>query len=83
MKNMNKKIFLVLIIILTSSFLISGCIEEKSIINNKPSVTITYPIDGMNIFNLINISGNAFDPDDNNSLVKVQVKIDESNWIRI
>ena len=79
---MIKKIFAAFtIILLVFIMLFSGCLENKNIVNHKPFVEITFPKDGMNISNYISVYGDASDPDGNNTLVNVQVKIDNDNWI--
>ena len=81
MMDMNAKIFIILIIIIITSILSSGCLEGKNFINNKPIIEITFPKNGMYISSLISIYGNASDPDGNETLVNVQIKIDDIAWV--
>ena len=67
-------------IILLNCGLFSGCLGQESNINNKPSVEITYPQNGMIVSQNIGINGDASDPDGNNTLLSVQVKIDDGDW---
>ena len=50
------------------------------LINRKPVVTITYPTDGTTIARLVMISGTASDPDEEDNISRVEVKIGENNW---
>jgi len=51
-----------------------------SLINKKPIVTITYPYDGTTISRLVMISGTASDPDKEDNISSVEVKIGENKW---
>ncbi|KYK20191.1 hypothetical protein AYK25_01245 [Thermoplasmatales archaeon SM1-50] len=46
----------------------------------KPIVTITYPLDGATVAQLVMISGTASDAKKTTEIISVQVKIGESNW---
>jgi len=48
--------------------------------NNKPTVKILYPLDGDIVESAIIISGTASDPDGNQELQKVEIKIDSDAW---
>jgi len=49
--------------------------------NNPPTVDITYPFDGDTVSGTITITGTASDPDGNQDLQKVEVKIDTGGWM--
>jgi hypothetical protein len=51
------------------------------ILNAKPAVTITYPSDGATVSTLVMISGTASDPDSNNNISSVEVRINDGEWI--
>jgi len=57
----------------------AGCIEETSLDNEIPVVKITYPSEGDTVSDLVMISGNSYDPDEDN-IVKVEVMIDDGEW---
>jgi hypothetical protein len=48
--------------------------------NGKPTVTITYPSDESTIAWLVLISGTASDPDTEDNISSVEVKIGENDW---
>ena len=48
--------------------------------NQPPIVEIYYPLEGDTISGTITISGNASDPDGNETLVRVEIRIDSGNW---
>ena len=50
------------------------------LINGKPTVTITYPSNGATIARLVMISGTAGDPDKEDNISSVEVKIGEGDW---
>ena len=77
---MNNKLIGILIIITINCGILSGCLGQENHINKKPSIEITHPQNGMIISNFVLISGNASDPDGNNTLVNVQIKIDNGTW---
>ncbi len=51
--------------------------------NGKPTVTITYPSNGAIVSKLVMISGTAENPDREEIINSVQVKIDGNNWVTI
>ena len=57
----------------------SGCLEQK-IINEKPVILIKYPSDGARVSGIFTISGTATDPDGNDSLLSIEVRIDNGEW---
>ncbi len=50
------------------------------LLNGKPTVTITYPSNGATIARLVMISGTASDPDKEDNISSVEVKIGEDDW---
>lgn len=77
---MDKKVIAILLIISVTLPLLSGCIGEKISGNEKPLVKIIYPTDGMTVSNIVMISGTAYDPDGNTTLVRVEVMINDGEW---
>ncbi|HEC82824.1 MAG TPA: hypothetical protein ENI53_02950, partial [Thermoplasmatales archaeon] len=49
--------------------------------NNPPSIEITEPAEGSVVAEEINIKGKAWDIDGNESIVKVEIRIDDGEWI--
>ena len=49
--------------------------------NHSPTVTITYPSDGATVNGTITIQGTASDEDGDETIQKVEVKIDNGNWV--
>jgi hypothetical protein len=49
--------------------------------NGKPTVTITYPVDGATVSKLVMISGTAENQDAGKDVESVQIKIDGNNWV--
>lgn len=85
----NKHLGLLIVIVLTCG-LFSGCVGQEKTITQIPSIQIpsiyipsieiTSPQNGMTLSNLVLIRGNASDPEGNRSVVNVQVKIDNGTW---
>ena len=50
------------------------------LLNGKPTVIITYPSNGATIARLVMISGTASDPDKEDNISSVEVKIGENDW---
>ena len=53
--------------------------EDKDNLNRKPIVEITYPCDGAVVSKIVTVSGTATDPDGDDDLLKVEVRID-NKW---
>jgi hypothetical protein len=51
--------------------------------NGKPTVAITYPVDGATVSKLVMISGTAESLEKNNNITSVQVKINGDNWVTV
>jgi hypothetical protein len=78
---MNKKLVTLLILIILISSIFSGCLDNNADdSNNKPGVTINYPIENQIVSNLVIISGAASDPDGNEQLIQVEVRINDERW---
>ena len=73
---MDKRVIALILVISVAVPLFSGCIGEVDS-NEKPLVSIDYPLDGMTVSNIVMISGEASDPDGDDELVYVEVKIDD------
>jgi hypothetical protein len=80
---MDKKLIAIFIAVSLFVTLFSGCLEEeKTSSNKKPFVKITYPSSNMKVSRLVMISGISYDKDNNDSLIHVEVKIDENEWMK-
>ena len=78
---MDKRIFALFIVVSLVVPLFSGCLEEdKTEPNEKPVVEISYPRNNMLVSNLVMISGTASDPDGDNDLVSIEVKVKNDDW---
>lgn len=73
-------VILVLIVILPVAYVYFSKEEVK--INEKPTVEITYPRYGATVSKIVTISGTASDPDGDNKLVNVEIRID-NNWMQL
>jgi hypothetical protein len=51
------------------------------LINGKPTVIITYPSDGATVAQLVMISGTASDPDKEDNVSSVELKIGDNDWV--
>jgi len=72
-------VFLVLLIALSLFFVFSA--EKKSYISNKrPYVTIETPNDGESVSDIVMISGTAYDPNGDDTLITVEVMINNGEW---
>ena len=76
---MDKRIIALILVISLAMPLFSGCLEEVNS-NEKPLVSIDYPLDGMTVSSLFMISGEASDPDGDDDLVYIEVKINDDEW---
>ncbi|UCD14167.1 MAG: caspase family protein [Thermoplasmatales archaeon] len=81
MSLMDKKLIAVIIVVILFVSILSGCLGQNNEGSNiKPNVTIDYPTNLMIVNSFVMISGTSTDPDGDDSLIKVEVKIDESEW---
>jgi len=78
---MDKKLIAVFIIVSLLGTLFSGCLGDNDTSNQKPDVTISYPLDKATVSSLVMISGTSSDPDGDNELRKVEVKISDNKWV--
>ncbi len=70
-------IILVLVVVLPLIFIYFQ--EDKTSINQKPVVEITYPYNGAVVSKIVTISGTATDPDGDDNIKRVEVTID-NRW---
>lgn len=78
---MKPAISVLLISILLLFPLFSGCLEEPSEINQPPVVSFTYPYENQIVSNIVKITGTATDPDGDDQIEKVEVRINTSEWV--
>ena len=76
---MDKKIVAILVVISLSLPLLAGCLGEDIVDNKIPLVKINYPRNMRTVSNIVMISGAASDPDGNDTLVRIEVMIDD-DW---
>ena len=68
-----------LILLLSGIFiLLSGCVFPGE--NTRPFVEIEYPTDDMVVFGITTIGGTATNPDGNESVMNVEIKINDGDW---
>ncbi len=79
-RNIIIAMLLVIIVIIGLSF--NYLREEKEKINIKPNIEIIYPEDGSTVSKIVTISGTASDPDGDDKLLEVEIKID-GKWILV
>ncbi len=60
--------------------LFSGCIHDDTEKNNPPIVEILYPTINEIVSSIVKIIGTASDPDGNNTIEYVEIKINSSDW---
>jgi len=78
---MKKKLVTLFMVIFLLVTVFSGCLEESKPSNKKPVVSITYPKDKSTISSLVMISGLSTDPDGDDQIEYVEVKINDYEWI--
>lgn len=78
---MHKKSASILIIVILLVPLFSGCLDEDKDSNNKPTIVISYPVNNQKVSSLVIISGTSTDPDGDDDLVQVEIKIDDDKWL--
>jgi len=79
---MNKKLLVVSVLILFLIPLFSGCLEETRSFNKKPVVQINFPKNRDAVSKLVTISGSAFDPDGNQTIKAVEIRINDT-WFSV
>lgn len=77
---MDKKAIAIFIVVLLIIPLYSGCLGESEESNKIPNLEINYPTDDMKVSNIVMISGTCTDPDGDENLVYVEVKINDDKW---
>ncbi|MEF8847542.1 MAG: Ig-like domain-containing protein [Candidatus Thermoplasmatota archaeon] len=77
---MDRKIISLIIIALIIIPLFSGCLEEKKEKNHPPEIEITFPLNGAIVSSLVMISGVASDPDEEDTIKRIEIKIDGNEW---
>jgi len=75
----NKAVAVSLVVALLVS-LFSGCIESEKSTNNQPSVRILYPKNNILVSSLVMISGTCHDPDGDDEILSVEVRINDGKW---
>ncbi len=68
--------------ILITTTVFSGCLQHN-IINRRPIVSIEYPRDGLTVSKLLMVYGKVSDPDGNNTILEIELKIDNGKWIEL
>ncbi|MCK4415722.1 MAG: hypothetical protein KAU84_01080, partial [Thermoplasmatales archaeon] len=78
---MDKKLIAAFIVVSLLVTLFSGCLgEDTEEPNDKPIIAISYPTNSMKVSSLVMISGTSNDPDGDDDLIRVEVKIDDGVW---
>ena len=77
---MEKKLIAAFIIVSILVTMFSGCLEQEKEENQIPSITISYPSNRATVLGLVMISGTATDPDGDENLEIVEVKIGNQSW---
>ncbi|MBN1281307.1 MAG: hypothetical protein JXA00_06635, partial [Candidatus Thermoplasmatota archaeon] len=54
-----------------------------SLINRKPRVEMSYPSAGAVVFGIVMISGSASDPNAEDEILSVEIRVNEGNWIPV
>lgn len=81
MLKMDKKLIAVFIAVSLFVTLFSGCLEEdKESSTKKPVIKITYPTNSMKVSSLVMISGTSTDPDGDDDVIQIEVKIGNNEW---
>lgn len=77
---MNKKLTVILVIILALVPLLSGCLEEERKVNHRPTVEIVSPKNNETVSTIVQIFGHASDPDGDKTLKRVEISFNNSDW---
>jgi len=78
---MDKKLIAAFIVVMLTLAIFSGCLEEDSSESNeRPVASITYPRDYATVSNIVMIRGTASDPDGDDDLVNIEIKIEDKEW---
>ena len=71
---------IVIVLIAVSIFFIYSTSEEDFIDNIKPEVVVDNPVHKDVVSNIVMISGTASDPNSDDTLVSVEMRINDGNW---
>ena len=71
----SKIIAILLVIVIVAGITFYYLIEEKEVVNIKPDIEIIYPKNGSTVSKIVTISGTASDPDGDDELLEVEIKI--------
>lgn len=74
---------IVIVLIMVSIFFIYSTSEEDFIDNIRPEVTVDNPVYGDVVSNIVMISGTAYDPNGDDTLVSVEMLINDGNWLTV
>jgi hypothetical protein len=77
---MDNNVVSLVLFILVILPLLSGCLDENGNGNEMPIVEIHYPTGGMTVSGIVKINGIAFDQDGKNTLEKVEIMFNNSEW---
>jgi len=77
---MNKKLIAIFIVVFLLVTLFSGCIENNDTSNEKPNISINFPTNKATVSSLVMISGISSDPDGDEDILKVEIKINNDDW---
>ena len=69
-----------LLIVVAIIFTLYSTSYIEDIFNQKPTIKITYPPNGATVASIVMISGTASDPDDNDSVLSVEIQINDQGW---
>ncbi len=72
-------ILIFLLFLVTASF--SGCLDDNGPQNKLPHVIIEFPSNNTTVSSIVKIIGTAFDPDKNDVIQRVEIKINGSDWL--
>ena len=77
---MNKKLIALFVVVFLLVTLFSGCLEGNDTSNEKPIISINFPINKSTVSSIIMISGISSDPDGDEDILKVEVQISDGDW---
>ena len=63
-----------------SSSVESVTVNVNNPVNKQPQIDITYPKNGDTVNGIVNITGTASDPDGDNTIDRVEIKLGNGNW---
>ena len=77
---MSKRILAFLLFVIVMTPLLAGCIGDDTVDNETPVVEILYPRGRTTVSGIVMISGIASDKDGNDTLMNVEIKINDGEW---